>query len=153
MQFDPQTAVLLQAVITSVLLPLVISFLKNPKWSKEVKTYFALGFSVLVTGAMLFVEDKLNPEDIVLSILIVILGAQGFYHKWFQNSELDKYLTNVFAADKNELVDTVEEVLDTENDTLGTPKNTSDDLLKEVLDIPEVSDSTNSVKTDKLEES
>lgn len=179
MHFDPMTATLLQAVVTSVLLPFIISLLKNPKWSKEVKTYFAFGFSILVTGAILFVENKLNPEDIILSVLMVVLGAQGFYEKWFQNSNVNKYLTNIFTLDKNDLVETVQDVLDSENESLGTPKidvtqskntnytevdnstySTSDTLVPDSTNVTTdtiVNDSTisstDSVKTEKLEDS
>jgi hypothetical protein len=99
---DTQTSTLLIAVITSVLLPLVISLLKNPNWKPGTKKGFAIGFSILASTGILFAENKLDIQNIILSVCLIIMAAQGNYKLWFEGSQTDRWLTNILALPKTE---------------------------------------------------
>ena len=106
--FDPQTVVYFQMILTTILLPFVISLLKNPKWSRNTKQVFAIGFSILATLGIFLFNNQLNISDLVMTIMIVTLAVQGFYTKWFSDLKLfdikvDEALSNLSTPLKEDL--------------------------------------------------
>lgn len=95
--FDDQTKVLFQTLLTSILLPFVISLLKNVSWSQRTKQIFAIVFSAFASFGILLFDNKLGKIDGILAILITILATQGNYKIWFSASPFESVLSNLFS--------------------------------------------------------
>lgn len=66
-------------LIICVVLPYVVNLCKKAQWSKNVKSWFALGISLLVGVATGIISGVPTPATFVTWVLAVIGGVQVAY--------------------------------------------------------------------------
>jgi hypothetical protein len=122
---DEQTRVQLESLVTSLVLPFVISLIKNPKWSPEMKQWFSILFSLIVSGLLLYLENKLDFTNILFSALLIVAATQGNYHVWFKKTDIEPFLANSLVApkDQTDKNNDATEDMETEKETESGFKN------------------------------
>ncbi len=83
------------SALLGVVVMLVTSLLKQPHWSRQVKTAIFYAVSILAAvGQFLFVEPR-TPGDIFESAAIIIAIANGIYNLYFKFTLPNQKLENV----------------------------------------------------------
>ena len=82
------------ALILGILMPFLISFLKQPSWPRWVKVGLAVSVSVVAGLGTAYFDNQLvfTPLKAVVDFAIVLAGSQAFYLRWFQDSSLEQTL-------------------------------------------------------------
>lgn len=83
------------AIIVGLLMPLLVSWLKNSDWTTRQKFLFSVGISLVLGFATSFFagDVALRWERVLVDTAFVFLAAQVFYKTWFEGTSLDKRLT------------------------------------------------------------
>lgn len=83
------------AVIVGVVMPFIISTLKNAAWPKQAKFALALGLSLVGGGLTAYFGGQLvfSWERALVDAAIVFTAAQAFYKLWIEDSQVDRLLT------------------------------------------------------------
>lgn len=79
------------SVLVGLIVPAIVSYLKNPNWSRQLKQGIAIAVSVVVTLASLLVTGELVFDGNFLanlgaSLSVVIATSTVFYNLWFKNT-------------------------------------------------------------------
>ena len=82
------------AVIVGILMPLVISWLKDVSWPDRAKFYFSVGLCIVAGGLTSLFAGQLvfSWQNAVVDIAIVFLAAQVFYKGWFEGTGWERRL-------------------------------------------------------------
>jgi len=85
------------SAVGAAIVPPVVSFLKNEKWSTTVKQGIALGVSVVTTVVGLLVAGAhFSVVNLSSEVGLVYLGSQIVYAGYFRQSVAERKLTAVF---------------------------------------------------------
>jgi hypothetical protein len=69
-----------------LLMPLVVSWLKDCGWPDWAKVLLSLGLSIVGGALSALVDGALDPQSLAYSSLIVFASATTFYKVWFENT-------------------------------------------------------------------
>lgn len=83
------------AIIVGLVMPLLVSWLKNSGWTTKQKFLFSVGVSLVLGAATSFFAGDLviSWEHALVDTAIVFIASQGTYKLWFEGTPLDKRLT------------------------------------------------------------
>lgn len=79
-------------LIAGLLLPPLISWLKDCRWPAHAKLALSLLLSLLAGGVSAYLDGALNWSDLVSSGAVVFTVATAFYKFWFEQTDLNQRL-------------------------------------------------------------
>lgn len=79
---------ILWATIIGFMLPALISFINQAKWSSQVKGVVALASSVVAGAGTAYFAGQWNSEDVVRSIMIVLILSQVAYATFWKPTNI-----------------------------------------------------------------
>lgn len=91
------------ATIVGIVLPLLVSYLKNIEWSREVKQLVAGGLSLVAAAFVGVVDNGItnwNVDQLVTNFALIFTAAQITYTQYFGKTELNKKLENTGVTPK-----------------------------------------------------
>lgn len=90
--FTKADAQLLVTFLASVAVPFVVSWLKQPSWSKPAR--FALAVVLSAAGGLLaeYVAGTLDSGSAIAAAIAVFMAAQVHYRSWFAGLGLEDWL-------------------------------------------------------------
>lgn len=90
--FSKTDAELLANFVASVVVPFVVSWLKQPSWSKQLR--FAVALALSLVGALLaqYVAGALDGGSVIVAAIGVFVTAQVHYKSWFEGLGLEDML-------------------------------------------------------------
>lgn len=85
----------LVSILVGFIVPLLVSFLKDVKWSRRTKYVFSMAVSVVAAAANMFLQGELHSWfDLVVQAAVVWGVAQVNYKTWFGDTALNVTLEN-----------------------------------------------------------
>lgn len=85
-------AELLANFAASVVVPFVVSWLKQPSWSKQLRFAIAALLSLLGALAAQYAAGALDGGSIIVAAIGVFTAAQMHYKSWFEGLGLEDWL-------------------------------------------------------------
>ena len=76
------------SLLIGFVLPLVISVIQQPSWSKPLRAWVTLAVCVITGFLIVYTTGQLNGKSLVTSILIVLVAALATYSKFWKPSSL-----------------------------------------------------------------
>jgi len=86
------------AGLAGVILPFVISFLKDTTWSTQIKHLVSFGLSAVVAFGITVVDNGVvisNWTEFLANLGVIFTVANVVYTQYFSNTELNKKIENV----------------------------------------------------------
>lgn len=83
------------AVIAGLIVPFVVSFLKNKTWSTQVKQLIAIAVSLVVGVGITFIDNGVSVDgwqDILANFGVVFTVANVWYGQYFGNTVVNAKL-------------------------------------------------------------
>lgn len=98
MEIGPANAL---PITIGLLMPPLISFIKDVAWPRQGKIAVALVISCLGGIASAWVRGglMLTLENVMVDVAIVVVEAQAFYRLWFQASTFEASLRSIGGND------------------------------------------------------
>lgn len=91
------------SALAGIFVPVLISFLKNTSWSKQVKQGIAIATSAVVAVGITALDNGVNLADwqtLIANITVVFSVAQVVYQQYFGSTALNAKLENVGVGAK-----------------------------------------------------
>lgn len=90
--FTKADAQILITFLISVIVPFIVSWLKQPTWSKPAR--FALAVSLSLAGGLLaeYIAGTFDSGSIIAAVIAVFMAAQVHYRSWFEGLGLEDWL-------------------------------------------------------------
>jgi len=86
------------AALAGLVVPVLISFLKNTNWSKKAKQAVAVGTSLIVAVGITVVDNGVDLTDwkvLLANLAVVFTVAQVFYQQYFGGTALNAKLESI----------------------------------------------------------
>lgn len=96
------TSIVVSTIITAVILPFVVSFLKGQQWSSNIKFLFSMAVAVLASGAQLLAQNDFEWDVLVAQSATIWAGAQIIYQTWFKNTNTETKLSEALPWSKEQ---------------------------------------------------
>lgn len=86
------------AALAGLVVPVLISFLKNTNWSTKAKQAVAVGTSLVVAVGITVVDNGVDLTDwkvLLTNLAVVFTVAQVFYQQYFGGTALNAKLESI----------------------------------------------------------
>lgn len=71
--------------VIGLVTPMIIKFLTGKGWSRNLKSLFAFGISVIIGGVAAYLTGKFDPANIVVTIGTIFTISQLAYDQIFKD--------------------------------------------------------------------
>ena len=78
--------------VFSILMPLLISWLKRCDWPQEQKVLLTLAVCLVGGAVTAWADGSLDLSSTVVAFTAIFTGSQAFYKLWFEKTELNERL-------------------------------------------------------------
>lgn len=92
MDFSQTDAQVLIGFISSVVVPFIISYIKNPRWPDWVKLTVALIVCLGAGALTVYATGGLSTTHVVIALVSIFTAAQVNYKTWFTGLGLEQLL-------------------------------------------------------------
>ena len=105
--FTPHDASVVIGVISTLVLPFAVSWMKRGHWSDWQKWALAAALSVAAGALSAYADGKLNqPMTVVEAASLILTTSSAHYHTWFKGLGLEDWMNPpadeiVFTPDRD----------------------------------------------------
>src|SRR5262245_23346299 len=93
LQLTSQDAEMLVGLLSTAIVPFVVSYLKQVHWTDAMKWGLAAGISVLAGVLTVYAGGELDqPISIVRAATLIFTASSGFYHMAFKKLGFERML-------------------------------------------------------------
>lgn len=98
--FTPNDARLVAGFLASVVVPFVVSYLKQPSWPPWLRLVVALVLSL--AGGLLteYIAGTLDGGPVIVAALAVFTASQAHYKSWFEGLGIEARLNPAKVRDR-----------------------------------------------------
>lgn len=75
-----------------LLMPFLVSWLKNCDWPDWIKVLLSLGMSIIAGGLITFLEGAFDIQTLTQATTAVFTSATVFYKMWFEKTKVNERL-------------------------------------------------------------
>lgn len=86
------------AALAGIVVPFIVSYMKNTAWSAKTKQVVAVGISLLAAVGITFIDNGVaigEWKDILINLGVIFSVAQVFYQQYFGGTSVNAKLESI----------------------------------------------------------